>query len=284
VVSAVDGGTLDLVRSLGGEVVSSADLIQAFVARWSEAAYQEHRRASQRVAEVKDAAFDLIRKQVASGQPVTERDVQQFIVARFDAAGMEYPDPPIVAVNAHSGDPHFEVSPTNPAPIRNGDWVLIDLWARTPGDENIYSDITWVGFVGRDVPRRHREVFAAVKAARDAAVARGLEAWKARRPVAGFELDDAARSQLIDRGLQSFIRHRTGHSLSPGKMVHGLGVNLDNLETHDTRLVVPGLGYTIEPGAYLPEFGVRLEINVYVHPEQGPTITSCVQDEVVLLA
>ena len=134
------------------------------------------------------------------------------------------------------------------------------------------------------LPARQREVFAAVKEARDAAVALARDAWRQRRPLHGFELDDAARGKLNAHNLGPYIRHRTGHSLSPGKLVNGLGFNLDNLETHDTRLVLPGLGYTVEPGAYLPEFGVRLEINVFVHAEQGPTITSCVQDEVLLLA
>ena len=162
--------------------------------------------------------------------------------------------------------------------------MLIDLWARTPGEQNIYSDITWVGFAGKDVPARHKEVFQVVRAARDRSLERAVQAWKKGERVQGWQLDDAARGVIIDAGYEKYIRHRTGHSLSPGPMVHGIGMNLDNLETHDTREMLPGLGFTIEPGIYLPEFGVRLEINVYVDPKTGPTVTSVVQNEVVLIA
>ena len=284
VASIVDAGTVEFVRGLGADVVSSADLVQAAVAVWSPEARTRHDEASCRVAGIKDAAFGLIRERLAAGRAVSELDVQRQIMDQFKAQGLETAEPPIVGVNAHSGDPHFEVSQTDPAPIRKGDWVLIDLWARFPGDENIFSDITWVGFCGREVAGRHREVWTAVKGARDASLARARRAWDAKEKLQGWVLDDAARQVLIDAGLERNIRHRTGHSLSPGPKVHGLGVNLDNLETHDTRLVLPGLGYTIEPGAYLPEFGVRSEINVFTDPQKGPVVTSCTQDEVVLLA
>ncbi|MGD9690622.1 MAG: M24 family metallopeptidase [Phycisphaerales bacterium] len=302
VMSIVDAGTIELVRALGVEVVSSANLVQQCLATWSPAAYRQHARASTLVNAIKDEAFALIGRSLSAGQPITERQVQRYIVERFDAEGLEYPDPPIVAVNAHAGDPHFEVPAENSSPIRRGDWVLIDLWARVPGDENIYSDITWVGFVGRpaEIPARHREVFAAVKAARDAAVRLAQSAWKQQRTLQGWELDLAAREQLIAAGFEKFIRHRTGHSLSPGSMVHGLGANLDGIETRDTREIIPGLGWTVEPGLYLPDpadagtphpqhphpphgFGVRLEINMYADPEKGPVITSGVQDEIICL-
>ncbi|MGH7178364.1 MAG: M24 family metallopeptidase, partial [Tepidisphaeraceae bacterium] len=210
--------------------------------------------------------------------------VQQHMMARFAAMNLETPDPPIVAVNAHSGDPHFEVSETSPATINRGDWVLIDLWARVPGDENIFSDITWVGFAGKDVPSRMRDVFEVVRGARDACVARAVTAFAASQPVHGWELDEAARKVIIDAGFGQFIRHRTGHSLSPGPRVHGVGVNIDNLETHDTRQMLPEIGFTVEPGVYLPEFGVRLEIDVFNDPVQGPTVTSGVQDDIVIVA
>lgn len=284
VVSVADAGTVEMVRSAGAEVVSSADLIQLAVATWSAEARRRHDHASREVARIKDGAFELIRARLRDGSDVTERQVQQFILDGFRAAGLETPDAPIVAVNRHSGDPHFEVSPDAPSPVRRDDWVLIDLWARVPGDENLFSDITWVGYAGAEVPPRHRQVFETVKRARDAALTRASDAWRRRLPVAGWQLDDAAREVLIAAGFEPFIRHRTGHSLSPGPRVHGMGVNLDNLETHDTRLLLPGVGFTIEPGLYLPEFGVRLEINVHVDPQSGPTITSCVQDDVIRLA
>lgn len=285
VMSIVDAGTVELVRSFGVEVGSSANLVQLCIARWSDAAAQQHSIASCKVAGAKDSAFDLIRQALAAGKPITEREVQQHIVQRFDADGLQYPDPPIVAVNAHAGDPHFEVPATGSAQIRKGDWVLIDLWARIPGDDNIYSDITWCGFCGTlaAVPAKHRLVFDTVKAARDASVQLAQRAWREGRTLQGWELDLAAREKIIAAGFESGLRHRTGHSLSPGTMVHGMGVNLDSIETRDTRLVLPGLGWTVEPGIYLPEFGVRNEINMYFHPTKGPVVTSCSQDEIVAI-
>lgn len=292
VVSQTDAGTVDLVRALGGEVVSSADLAQTCVARWSAAAEASHEAASRVVAHIKDEAFDLIRQHVRAGSTVNEREVQQFILNRFRENGLVTADAPVVAVNEHSADPHFEVAEHGSSQIKSGDWVLIDLWARlkgtaeTPEDEHIFSDITWVGFAGgkERLPARHREVFETVKRARDASVALAQASFARRERLQGWQLDDAAREQIIGAGMGKYIRHRTGHSLSSGPMVHGLGVNLDNLETHDTREVIPGVGWTVEPGVYIPGadgFGVRLEINMFNDPKRGPIVTSCVQDEIV---
>lgn len=314
VVSTVDAGTVELVRSLGRggsstlEVVSSADLIQSSIARWSGRAVEQHHRDSALVEGIKNAAFEQVRSALADGRTLTERDLQAFIQARFADNGLEFPDGPIVAVNAHAGDPHFEPSPTDPAPIRRGDWVLIDLWARRArsinadrtfqrDEELVYSDITWTGFCGRaeECPQRCLDVFNAVRDARDAAVKLAQESWRIQRPVQGWQLDDAARNVLAARGLEHAVKHRTGHSLSPGPMVHGLGMNLDNLETRDTRQMLPGIGFTVEPGAYLPDevvagplgeirgFGVRNEINVYVDPQRGPILTSQSQNEPIWL-
>jgi Xaa-Pro aminopeptidase len=284
VVSVTDAGTVELVRALGAEVASSADLVQVFAARWPAESVKVHAEVSCLVTGIKDAAFAMIRDRVAAKGEVAEHEVQAMMRDRFTQAGLEYLDGPIVARGPHSGDPHFEPTPDNPTPIRKGDWVLIDLWARMPGRHNIFSDITWVGFVGSKVPDEHQRVFDAVKAARDAALNLAQTAWRAGESVQGWQLDDAARSEIVSRGYSDFIRHRTGHSLSPGLLVHGLGMNLDNLETHDTRRMLPGTGFTIEPGIYTPAFGCRLEINVYADPKKGPTVTSCVQDEPVLLA
>lgn len=286
VVSIVDAGIVDLVRAIGVEVVSSADVLQMCVATWSDAALETHMKASREVARIKDDAFDYIRASLKKGERITEYMVQQRIVENFRAAGLEVGEPPIVAANGHAGDPHFEVSASNPSVIVPGDWILIDLWSRYPGFENIYSDITWVGYCTKNasdtVPTKHREVFETVRASRDAAVNLAKQRWNAKQSVQGWELDDASRNVIVHAGFERFVKHRTGHSLSPGPRVHGLGVNLDNLETHDTREVLPGLGYTIEPGIYMPELGVRLEINVYTDAAKGPVITSCVQDEVVM--
>ncbi len=289
VIGIVDAGTIELVRSAGAEIVSSADLVQVAIARWNAAALESHEWASREVARIKDEAFDFIRTRRASGDRVTEYDVHQLILSRFSDAGLETPDGPIVAVNEHGADPHFEVSAASPSPIRAGDWILLDLWARRPGDQHVFSDITWVAYAGERVPERNARAYAAVKAARDAAVALARARHAAQKPVEGWELDDAARAQIVRAGYEPFIRHRTGHSLSPGPMVHGVGVNIDNLETHDRRRILPGIGFTIEPGVYIPSgpdgpgFGIRLEINVFVDPATGPRVTSCIQDQVVLV-
>jgi Xaa-Pro aminopeptidase len=157
------------------------------------------------------------------------------------------------------------------------------MWARLPGDQNIFSDITWVAYAGPSVPSKHQQVFDTVKAARDKCVETAQNAWTRQEPVCGWQLDDAARDVLTSAGYREFIRHRTGHSLSPGPKVHGLGVNIDNLESHDSRELLSGIGFTVEPGLYLPDFGVRLEINCFVDEQRGPIVTSCVQNEVVLL-
>ncbi|MDX2117790.1 MAG: M24 family metallopeptidase [Planctomycetota bacterium] len=287
VVSIADAGTVEMVRSLGVEVVSSADLIQYHVARWSAEAIANHAIAAGKTSQIMQDAFAKIRHHLASGAALNEYQMQQFILARFAEEGMEYNGEPICAVNGHSGDPHFEptaAAASSPeSQIKNGDWILIDLWARLPGEDNIFSDITWVGFAGSSVTGKHRAVFDAVKRARDASVKLAQTEWRARRKIQGWQLDDAARLEIIRSGFETGLRHRTGHSLSPGPLVHGYGVNLDNLETHDTREILPGLGWTVEPGIYGSDFGVRLELNMFCDAAKGPIITSCVQDEPVLV-
>lgn len=276
----VDAGTVEFVRALGVEVVSSADVVQLYAAAWREAGLSAHTKASELTTQVMKAAWEFLGSQLKSG-PVQERAVQKFITGRFDALGLQYPDDPIVSVNANSGSPHYGPDDKHSSPIKPGDWVLIDLWARIPGDEHVYSDITWTGFAGprSGVPAEHMKVFNTVRDARNASVVAAQKAWKEGRQAEGWQLDEAARGVIIGAGYGQFIKHRTGHSLSPGQMVHGIGMNLDNLETRDTRRMMPGTGFTVEPGIYTPAFGVRNEINVYVDPSKGPIVTSCVQDE-----
>ncbi len=286
VVSVVDAGTIELIRSFGIEVASSADVMQAAVAVWSDEAVAAHAKASALVNQIKDDAFALIRSAITAGGTIHEHAVVVFMREQFKAKGLEWPDGPIVGVNAHSGDPHYEPSPERPAEIKRGDWVLIDLWARVPGEPHIFSDVTWTGFAGTpaQLPPKHREVFNVVRDARDASLKRAQAAWASGQTVQGWQLDDAAREVIIRAGFERGIKHRTGHSLSAGTMVHGLGMNLDNLETHDTRVMLAGTGFTIEPGIYLPQelgFGVRNEINVYVDPQRGPVVTSGAQNEPV---
>ena len=266
-VSRVDAGTIELVRELGLEVVSSADLVQRFEAVLAPAQRESHLRAARAVREIVGEAFAHIARAAlaagrARGEP-TEYGVQQFILERFAARGLITSHPPVVAVNAHSADPHYSPAPTKSAPIRRGDFVLIDLWAREPAPEGVYGDITWVGFLGPGVPARHREVFSVARRARDRALTFIKSRVRKGRKIRGYEVDRVARRVIAEAGFGGFIRHRTGHSI--GDEVHGSGANLDDLETHDERELLAHTCFSVEPGIYLPgEFGVRTEVNVYL--------------------
>jgi Xaa-Pro dipeptidase len=282
-VSRVDAGTVDLVRSLGVEVVSSADLVQVAGAVWSLAQLASHRRAAAGVLAVKDAAFAHVQERLADGLPVTEAGLQNFIRTQFAARGLVTDDPPIVAVNAHAADPHYGPRRDYDTPIRPGDLLLIDQFAREDAADAIYADITWMAYLGGDVPPRIRRVFETVRAARDAAVSFARDRLRAGQPVYGYEVDDACRSVITDAGFGPYFTHRTGHSI--GTSVHYNGVNIDNLETQDRRRLIPGVGFTIEPGIYLPDerIGVRLEINCTVGEDDVEVTTLPLQDEIVLL-
>jgi len=282
-MSWVDGGTLEMIRSFGIEVVSSANIFQIAVAAWDKTGLDSHLRVSREVADVKDAAFDFIRRTIQAGTPLTEYDVQEFIMREFQRRNLETEDRAIVAVNENSSNPHYEPSPQIHLPIRIADWVLIDLWARYPGDHNVFADITWVGYVGKEVSSKYQTIFDIVKTARDLVLARLKEAWNKGENIQGWQLDVVARDYISKAGYGKQFVHRTGHSLGPGSSLHALGVNLDNFETHDTRNILPGVGFSVEPGIYLPEFGVRLEVNVYIDPSKGPIVTTPLQEEIVRL-
>ncbi|MBL8874212.1 MAG: aminopeptidase P family protein [Phycisphaerae bacterium] len=300
VMDLAPGGVVELVRSLGVEVVSSANLVQVSVARWGSQALQKHAIASKHSGEVMPGAFAFIAERVRAGKEVFELEVAEWVRAQFKSRGLEWPDGPIVSVNGHAADPHYEPSERTPTQIKQGDWVLIDMWARvkgeSDGEENVYTDITWTGYVGKEVPAGMKRVFDSVRNARDASIRLAQESWKAGKAIQGWQLDDAARGVFERDGFLAYVKHRTGHSLSPGPLVHGMGMNLDNFETHDTREMLADTGFTIEPGLYLsreaaekvcgpgtPSFGVRNEINMYVDPKSGPVVTSCVQDQPVLI-
>lgn len=256
-VSRVDAGTIELIRQFSVEVVSAADLVQRFEAVWTPAQWESHLRAATGVRETVDEAFAYIRQRA----PVTEYAVQQFILERFTTRGLTTHHPPIVAINAHSADPHFEPTPHDATPIRPGDFVLIDLWAKEPS--GVYADFTWTGFMGAAVPARYQEIFALVRNARDAAIAFVTERMRREQSFYGYEVDAVARQVITDAGYGNHFVHRTGHSI--GEEVHGNGANMDGLETRDERRVLPGTCFSIEPGIYLAgEFGVRSEVNVYV--------------------
>ncbi|GAB4444251.1 MAG: M24 family metallopeptidase [Anaerolineae bacterium] len=282
VASRVDAGTFEFVRGLGKSIKSAANVFQAAAAQWSAGALAQHLADCQTVAGIKDEAFAFIETRLRAGDAVTEYDVQQFIMQRFEASNLFTPYPPIVGVNGHSGDPHYSPTAGRHAAITPGDWILIDLWAKKPGGEHIFADMTWVGFAGATPSAKQVEVFETVRSARDAAV-QFLQAAAQRGETAqGWQVDDPARQVIEQAGYGEYFFHRTGHSLGPGDHVHGQGANIDNLETHDTRRLQPGIGFSIEPGIYLPEFGVRLEINVYMD-ESGPRVTTPLQQDIILM-
>ncbi len=282
-VSRVDAGTIEMVRAAGPEVVSSADLVQIFEARFSPEQKTLHDQAARDTLLAKDEAFALIRERLAAGLPVKESEVQAFIAARFDARGLTTHHPCIVAVNDHASDPHFETAPgPKDREIRRGDVVLIDLWAKVGGDPRaVYYDATWMAFCGPEVPARVREVWEVVKGGRDAAISYVKDAVALARTIHGYEVDDVARGFIEARGYGAYFLHRTGHSI--GYEVHGNGVNIDNLETRDQRRIIPGVCFSIEPGVYLPEFGVRSEIDMYVGDGKAE-VTGDIQREMLLLA
>jgi Xaa-Pro dipeptidase len=281
-VSIVDGGTIDLVRSLGFDVVSSADLVQTFQAVLDDAQYRAHLEAGERVQRIKNEAFDLVAHGLRAHETLTQYDVQQFIVRRYGEEGLtckgEYP---IVGTNEQPADPHFEPTPANARPIRKGDTLLIDLWAKLDQPGAIFYDITWCGFAGTTPPPRYVEIFHVVRDARDAALEFVRARFASGTPVHGWEVDDACRAVVEKAGYAQHFIHRTGHSI--GEEVHGNGVNIDNLETRDERLLIPGVAFSIEPGIYLPEFGIRSEIVVHMTAE-GADVTGEAQAQITLLA
>ncbi|MEW6436591.1 MAG: M24 family metallopeptidase [Pseudomonadota bacterium] len=282
-IAFADAGTVEFLRARGYEVVSSADLFQIGAMVWDEAALASHARASAAVAAVKDAAFGFVAEALRAGRRVTEHEVQSFIADALAHRGLEYEGVPVVQVNQHAGAIYYEPPAEGSAVISPGDWLLIDLWAREPGEENVYADIAWVAYAGRDVPTQMQRVFDIVRAARDAVIKALAEAWRLGDTLRGWQLDRVARDLITKHGYGDYFGHRTGHSMGPGKRLHGLGVNLDDFETHDTRRVLPGLGFSVEPGIYLPDFGVRLEVNVHFAPDTGPRVTTPLQTDIVRL-
>ena len=261
-VSMVDAGTIELVRSVGVDVVSSAELIQTFEARWSPEALESHLEAGRRVDRVRNEAFALVRERVSNGAPLQEVEVMRFVREGFAKAGLFTDHGPIVGVNGNASNPHYEPSDTVTSPIRKGDLLLLDMWAKLDQPGAVYYDITWTHFCGDKAPDDMRRVFEVVTGARDAAIARVKEGVASTNGLCGFEVDDAARGVIRDAGFGEYFTHRTGHSI--GQEVHGNGANMDNLETHDERRVAPWTCFSIEPGIYLPKFGVRSEVNMFV--------------------
>jgi Xaa-Pro aminopeptidase len=279
-ISRVDAGTIELVRQFGVTVASSGDLVQRFSTVWDAAAVDTHRRASEKIHRIKDRAFDAIARRVRDGVATTEYDVQRLIAGWFVDEALVSDSDPIVAAAENAGNPHYLPTSSASRPIRAGDLVLLDLWGKLDRPGAVFADITWLGFTGARAPAQYVEAFAAVAAARDAAVALVQRAVAAGQELRGWQVDRAASSVLRSAGFGRHILHRTGHSL--GQSVHGNGVNMDDYETHDDRRLLPGTGFTIEPGLYFDDFGVRTEINMIVLDREAP-VTGALQAEIVAL-
>jgi Xaa-Pro dipeptidase len=282
-VSTADAGTVDLIRSLGFEVVTSAGLVQTFQAILDDAAHRSHVEAGVRIQRIKDDAFELVGSELRNGRVLTSYDVRQFIALRFIEEGLtckeEYP---IVGTNEQVADPHFEPTHTNTRPIERGDTLLIDLWAKLDHPGAIFYDITWCGFVGKNPPPKYVEIWNVVRDARDEALRLVRERFAAGVPVCGWEVDDACRAVVEHAGYGPQFIHRTGHSI--GEEVHGTGVNIDNLETRDERRLVPGICFSIEPGIYLEgKMAVRTEIDVFITPAGKVEVEGALQRDLILL-
>jgi Xaa-Pro aminopeptidase len=278
-ISRVDAGTVELVRRLGPEVVSSADLVSAFEARWTPERLASHLEAADLLYRFKDEGFAELGRRLRAHGATDEYSIQQFLWERFQRAGLESDSPPIVSVNAHSADPHFIATADDHDEIRPGDFVLFDMWGRMARPGSVYADITWTGFCGPEPPARHREIFEIVRGARDAAIRFVRDRHAAGELPCGWEVDEVARGHIRERGYERQFLHRTGHSIN--FEVHGNGAHIDNLETRDERRILTDTCFSIEPGVYLEgEFGVRSECDVYVDAG-GVRVTGPLQTEIV---
>ena len=262
-VDRIPAGVLEMVRALGAEVVSSAELVTRFYAVWSADELASHRRASEIVSQVGRAAIAYAGAQLTSGVPVTEHEIQARILDQFERAGLEADHGPIVAAGANAANPHYSPSANRPRTLVAGELLLVDLWARERAGPGVYADQTWMGSLGPATDRQ-QTVWAAVRDARNAAISLLRERVEAGAPVRGAEADDAAREVITSRGFGQYFTHRTGHSID-ARDLHGSGPHLDNLETREERQLVRGVGFSIEPGIYVPgEIGIRSEVNAYM--------------------
>jgi Xaa-Pro aminopeptidase len=279
-VAMVDAGTVELVKSCGVRVMTSADLVQKYEACWTQAQFESHLEAGKAIDRIVAEAFALAAKRVREKKPLTEYELQQWILREFDQAGLTTEEGPDVAVNEHASDPHYAPSAERPTPIKEGDLLLLDVWGKTKAEGSVYYDISWVGYLGAKVPEKYARVFKVLTVARDKAVELILSSVAAGKPLQGWQVDNAARRVVEKAGFGKYFIHRTGHNI--GTTVHGNGVNMDGLETHDSRHLIASTCNSVEPGIYLPEFGMRSEVNVYVG-EGEARVTGAVQKEILPL-
>jgi Xaa-Pro dipeptidase len=279
-IGLVDAGTVELIRKLKKTVVSSADLVQKFEASWSREQLESHLEAGRIIDRVRQGAFEQAAASVSDGKPLTEFELQQWMLDRFRANGLVTAEPPIAAVQPNNGNPHYEPKQGESRLIRAGDLLLLDIWAKSDRPGSVYYDITWVGYLGERVPDSYAKIFRIVRQARDRAVDFVKESVAKSKKIYGWEVDRIARETIRKAGYGKYFVHRTGHSI--GQDVHGNGANMDGLETKDDRKIVPHTCFSIEPGIYLPEFGIRSEVNVYVD-EHEARVTGAIQEEILPL-
>lgn len=281
-VSLADYGSVEFVKSLGIEVVSSGDILETFSAVYGKDAYEGQLIACNKALMIKDEAFSLIRKDILEKGESDEFRIQEFISQRFHEEGMVYDDPAIVAVNANASNPHYGPSKDVHSPIHEGDVVLIDMWAKLDKPDGVYADITWMGYVGKEVPAEVEDRFQILRKAVDSAFLFIKENLPKRR-VEGYEVDDVARKVVTDAGYGEYFTHRTGHNIAIDVSPHGPGVNIDNYESHDTRALVPGITFSLEPGIYAPDFGMRSETDVYIDGKKEPHMVGGRQEHVIAI-
>lgn len=279
-VSMVDAGTIEMVRSAGAKVVTSADLVQKYEACWSAEQLDSHMAAGVAIDRIVRAAFSHAAQSVREKKSLTEYDLKEWLLLRFAEAGIVTDEGPDVAVNANASDPHYAATCEKAAPIREGDLLLLDVWGKQKAAGSVYYDVTWVGYLGAKVPAKYVKIFELVREARDRAVELICSSVKAGKPLQGWQVDQAARNIIEKAGYGKYFFHRTGHSI--GQSVHGNGVNMDGLETRDERHLIPRTCNSVEPGIYLPEFGIRTEVDVYVD-EKEARVTGAVQTEILAL-
>ena len=280
-VSIVDGGTVELVRSFGVEVVSSADLVGRFEAHLSMEDWESHKEAGAVMQMVKDETFREIARRIHAGESPKEYEIQIFMHDLMRTHGMHWDDGPIVAVNEHAADPHFEPTEANSYGMKQGDLVLLDLWAKMDKPGSIYYDITWMGYIDTTVPQHIEDIFQVGARARDTALQLVKDRFASNSPLYGWEVDDACRKVIVDAGYGDYFTHRTGHNI--GEEVHGNGVHIDNLETKDERTIIPGTCFSIEPGIYIEDqkIGFRTEIDAFVTDEGNVEVTGPIQTHVI---
>lgn len=279
-VSMVDAGTVELVRSVGVKISSSADLVQKYEACWTAEQLESHLSAGEGVDRIVREAFQLAAKGVRDGKPLTEFDLKQWMTKQFDASGLMTEEGPDVAVGPNASDPHYGPVEGKSAVIREGEVLLLDVWAKKKMPGSVYYDVTWIGFMGAKVPEEHAKVFGVVRRARDKAVELIRTSIAKRKPLQGWQVDNAARNVINEAGYGKYFFHRTGHNI--GESVHGNGANMDGLESRDVRHLIPRTCTSIEPGIYLPQFGIRSEVNVYIG-EKEARVTGAVQTEILPL-